>query len=229
MPRIALIHTVPVLVERFRPLVEHALPGWERVDYVDESLLAETVREGRLTEDTQARLAVQVRAAAAAADAVLVTCSTLGEAVDALRAEVAVPLFRIDRGMAEEAVRCGTHIGVLATLPTTLGPTGRLIRTTASAAGREVTLSERLCAGAFAHLAKGEREAHDKLVRDAFEELAPRVDIIVLAQASMASALPASADESVAVLTSPELGIATVAAQLSGRTQTTETLGRHHP
>lgn len=217
MPRLALIHTVPALVERFRPLVEKALPGWEQIAHVDESLLAETVREGRLTAVTQARLAAQVHAAAGEADAVLVTCSTLGEAVDALRAELAVPLFRIDRGMAEEAVRRGSRIGVLATLPTTLGPTGRLIRTTAAAAGREVTLSERLCAGAFAHLARGEREEHDLLVREAFDELAPRVDILVLAQASMASALPASRGDAIAVLTSPELGIAAVAAQLSGR------------
>ena len=229
MPRLALIHTVPALVERFRPLVERALPGWEQIAHVDESLLADTVREGQLTLATQAGLSAKVHAAAREADAVLVTCSTLGEAVDALRDEVAVPLYRIDRGMAEEAVRRGTRIGVLATLPTTLGPTGRLIRTTAAAAGREVTLRERLCEGAFAKLAQGEREEHDRLVRQAFDELAPHVDLIVLAQASMASALPEARGETVAVLTSPELGIAAIAGQLSGRTQTTETSGRRQP
>lgn len=229
MPRLALIHTVPALVERFRPLVEDALPGWERVDYVDESLLAETVREGRLTSATEARLAACVHEAAVHADAVLVTCSTLGEAVDALRDTVDVPLFRIDRGMAEEAVRRGARIGVLATLPTTLGPTGRLIRATATAAGREITVIDRLCDGAFAHLARGEREAHDRLVREAFEELAPQVDVVVLAQASMANALPASAANTVPVLTSPELGIAAVAAELTARTNTQETSGRRLP
>ena len=229
MPRLALIHTVPSLVERFRPPVEAALPGWEPVDYVDESLLAETVREGRLTSATQARLATCVREAAANADAVLVTCSTLGEAVDALRADIEIPLFRIDRGMAEVAVRRGARIGVLATLPTTLGPTGRLIRDTAIAAGREITVIDRLCDGAFAHLANGEREAHDRLVREAFEELAPQVDIIVLAQASMANALPASAANTVTVLTSPELGIAAVAAELMDRTSTQEPSGRRLP
>lgn len=219
MPRLALIHTVPALVERFRPLVESALPGWTFVDQVDESLLAETIREGRLTAGTQERLAAHMRAVATDADAVLVTCSTLGEAVDALRDSVDVPLFRIDRGMAEEAVRRGSRIGVLATLPTTLGPTNRLIRDTAIAANREVTIIDRLCDGAFAHLASGDRAAHDRLVREAFEELAPQVDIVVLAQASMASALPASALGTVPVLTSPELGIAAIAIELTERRQ----------
>lgn len=219
MPRLALIHTVPALVERFRPLVESALPGWTFADQVDESLLSDTIREGRLTEGTQARLAAHVRAAATDADAVLVTCSTLGEAVDALRPSVGVPLFRIDRGMAQEAVRSGTRIGVLATLPTTLGPTCRLIRDTAQAMNREVTIIERLCDGAFALLAAGERADHDRLVREAFEELAPQVDIVVLAQASMANALPASALGTVPVLTSPELGIAAVATELTERAQ----------
>ncbi|MDQ0512151.1 aspartate/glutamate racemase family protein [Ancylobacter amanitiformis] len=217
MPRLALIHTVPALVQRFRPLVEAALPGWERVHRVDESLLADTIREGRLTEATEARLAAHVRDAAGAADAVLVTCSTLGEAVDRLRPHLPVPLFRIDRGMAEAAVRQGSRIGVLATLPTTLGPTLRLIFETALAQGREITLLERLCEGAFAELAQGRRDAHDAMIRAAFDEVAPQVDVVVLAQASMASALDAATDGPVRVLTSPELGIAAIAVALGAR------------
>ncbi|TCK19744.1 Asp/Glu/hydantoin racemase [Ancylobacter aquaticus] len=226
MPRLALIHTVPSLVARFGPLVEEALPCWTFVHSVDESLLAETVRAGHLTDATRARLAAEVQADAAGADAVLVTCSTLGEAVDALRPTTPVPLFRIDRGMAEEAVRRARRIGVLATLSTTLEPTGRLIRATASAAGRDVTMVARLCEGAFARLVAGDREAHDRLVREAFDEVAPQVELVVLAQASMAGALPASAQQRIAVLTSPELGIAAVAAELTGRALAADTSGR---
>lgn len=226
MPRLALIHTVPALPARLEPLAAQALPGWSFTHSVDESLLAETIREGRLTEATRARLAAGVREAAAGADAVLVTCSTLGEAVDALRPSTPVPLFRIDRGMVEEAVRRARRIGVLATLSTTLEPTGRLIDATAAATGREITMVARLCEGAFAALAAGDRDGHDRLVREAFEEVAPQVDVVVLAQASMADALPASVRAAGAVLTSPELGIAAVAAELTGRAHATALSGR---
>jgi aspartate/glutamate racemase len=217
MPILAMIHTVPALPARLEPLAAQALPGWSFTHTVDESLLSETIRAGALTEATRERLAARVRDAAVGADAVLVTCSTLGEAVDTLRPTLAVPLFRIDRGMVEEAVRRARRIGVLATLSTTLEPTGRLIEATAAATGREVTLLARLCEGAFAHLAAGDRETHDRRVREAFEEVAPQVDVVVLAQASMADSLPAAARAGGTVLTSPELGIAAVAATLTGR------------
>ncbi|WP_371345675.1 aspartate/glutamate racemase family protein [Ancylobacter sp. IITR112] len=226
MPTLAMLHTVPALVETLEPLAAQALPGWRLAHKVDESLLAETIRAGELTEATRERLAEAVRHLADDADAVLVTCSTLGEAVDTLRPSTPVPLFRIDRGMVEEAVRRARRIGVLATLPTTLEPTGRLIEATAAATGREVTMLARLCEGAFAHLAAGDRDSHDRLVREAFDALAPEVELVVLAQASMARALPASAGETVTVLTSPELGIAAVAATLTGRTPATALSGR---
>lgn len=226
MPILAMIHTVPALVARLEPLAARALPGWTFTHCFDESLLAETIRAGALTEATRTRLAARVREAAGSADAVLVTCSTLGEAVDALRPSTPVPLFRIDRGMVEEAVRRAHRIGVLATLSTTLEPTGRLIDATAAATGREVTLVAQLCEGAFARLAAGDRDSHDRLVREAFDEVAPQVDVVVLAQASMADALPAATRTGGTVLTSPELGIAAVAATLTGRDTATALSGR---
>ncbi len=213
-PHLVLLHTVPALAPALRPRLEAALPGWSFADRVDETLLADTIAAGRLTEATAARLAQHLTDAAREADAVLVTCSTLGEAVDALAPRLSVPVFRIDRGMAEIAVQRGRRIGVLATLPTTLGPTARLIHSTAAAAGRDVGVVEHLCAGAFDVLRGGDRDRHDAMVRAGFAALAPQVDVVVLAQASMANALagPASA---VPVLTSPEPGIAAVAAALT--------------
>lgn len=215
MPRLSLLHTVPALAEALRPRLEAALPGWTFTDLVDETLLADAIRDGELVAATRARLADRLRAAGEGADAVLVTCSSLGEAADELAAAVAVPVFRIDRGMAQEAVRLGARIGILATLPTTLGPTERLIRDTAAASGRTVELHARLCEGAFARLAAGDRATHDAMVQAAFAELAPRVDVVVLAQASMARALADHAGGPVPVLTSPGPGIAAVAAALN--------------
>jgi hypothetical protein len=126
-----------------------------------------------------------------------------------------VPLFRIDQGMAEEAVNQARRIGVLATLPTTLEPTGTVIRNAAKAAGRDCTIVKTLCEGAFGRLASGDRDGHDKLVIDGFNSLASQTDLIVLAQASMAQSLKSLGSTPVPFLTSPELGIAHVARQLA--------------
>lgn len=216
MPRLALVHTVPALIERFRPLFAQALPDWQSYNIADESLLQDTIRDGALSEVTKRRLAAYVSGAAeAGADAIVVTCSSLGDATDALRPLIPVPLFRIDRGMAAAAVARATRIGVLATLSTTLGPTSRLIRAEAAIAGRDCTVIDRVCAGAFERLMAGDRSGHDENVRAAFGELATRVDIVVLAQASMAGALTSTEPTAVPVLTSPELGVSYIATQLA--------------
>jgi aspartate/glutamate racemase len=216
MPRLALVHTVPALIERFRPLFAQMLPDWHSYNIADESLLQDTIRDGGPSEVTVRRLASYVSGAAeAGADAIVVTCSSLGEAADALRPLVPVPLFRIDRGMAAAAVAQATRIGVLATLSTTLGPTSRLIRAEAAGAGRDCTVIDQVCAGAFEQLMAGDRAGHDERVRSALRELATQVDIVVLAQASMAGALTSAEPTGVPVLTSPELGVSYIATQLA--------------
>jgi Asp/Glu/hydantoin racemase len=73
-----------------------------------------------------------------------------------------------------------------------------------------------LVEGAFQALSAGNRDEHDRLVREAAVALAKRCDVIVLAQASMAHLEePISAAVSVPVLSSPRLCLEAVAARLS--------------
>src|SRR5437762_12907310 len=129
---------------------------------LDESLLGNTIREGTLSRQTMRRLATHIWSAVdAGASAVLVTCSSLGPAVDAAMPLCPVPIFRIDDGMAIEAIQRGSRIGVLATLATTMNPTTRLIERHAHRMGHSVFLTSRLCEGAFDKLRNGDRAAHD--------------------------------------------------------------------
>lgn len=209
---LALIHTVAGLAPVFADLSAAALPGWTTFAMLDESLLAATIRDGELGPLTRRRLAGQIWSAVdAGASAVVVTCSTLGGTVDAFRPFCPVPLFRIDRGMAQESVRRGRRIGVLATLRTTLEPTQALIRDCAAEAGAQhTTITARLVEGAFAQLKAGDAEGHDARIADALLTLSKETDVIVLAQASMARVLPRLGDAlgPIPVLTSPELGMA---------------------
>ena len=66
-----------------------------------------------------------------------------------------------------------------------------------------------MCEGAFESLMGGDPERHDKLVSDALKQLAGNVDVIVLAQASMARVAENldSSDCPVPILTSPGIAI----------------------
>lgn len=211
MRRIVLVHTAPMLPKRFGELAEELLPGVEVEHVVDESLLQETLAAGAMTPAVERRFVERAEALRAAGnvDAVVLTCSSVGAAAEAV-ADGAVPVLRIDRAMAEEAVRRGSRVGVAATLPTTLGPTADLIRAAAADAGRTVEVRTTLAEGAFALLPTDPAE-HDRRVRAALVALAAWADVIVLAQASMARALEgdalAVAGRRVPVLTSPRLGM----------------------
>jgi Asp/Glu/hydantoin racemase len=212
--KLTFIHTVATLEPVFACLAAERLQGWELEAVTDESLLSRTIEKGRVDQDVSDSLARHVEEAGAnGSSAIIVTCSTLGEAVDALAPSAAAPLYRIDRGMAECAVLQASTIGILATLGTTLEPTTRLLEATAQAGGRRCTFVSRLCGDAFAVLKSGDRDRHDDLVRQAFEELSRDVELVVLAQASMARALD-QAKQGETYLTSPRLGMDYIAGLL---------------
>lgn len=214
MKTLGLIHTSPVLVPAFEALVKEHLPGTAFFHMVDESLIKNTIRSGRLEKSTVRRLCAMVESAiGAGADAVLVTCSSIGPAVNVARQLFDAPIVRIDERMAERAVESGPRVGVIATLSTTLEPTAGVIRDTAIRLGRPVELTTHLCEGAFQAVIGGDTETHDRMVREGLLDLSRRVDAVVLAQASMARVL-AQIPETERVcpfLTSPALAMAQAA------------------
>ncbi|HEV2445294.1 MAG TPA: aspartate/glutamate racemase family protein [Candidatus Sulfopaludibacter sp.] len=207
---IAYLHTSHVLIPMFRELSKAELPDVEQFHMVDESLIRNTIREQRLTKTTIRRVLAMVQSARdGGADAVMVTCSSIGPAASLARSVFDFPVIRVDEAMAEEAVRAGRRIGVAATLRTTLEPTVELLREKAKAAQREVVLLEALCEGAFEAVLAGDTATHDRILADSLLRLADTVDVVVLAQASMArvvDALPAGAIR-VPIHTSPALAV----------------------
>jgi Asp/Glu/hydantoin racemase len=200
---IGFISTVLSLPATFTELAQELVPEADVFHVVDETLLGVTRREGRLTATTRRRVFGYIESAAdAGADLVVVTCSSIGPAVDDSHNFLDVPVLRIDQPMADEAVRLGSRIGVVATLSTTLEPTADLVRRRASAAGKDVEVVTYLCEGAFGS------DRHDELVRDGIAAAAADSDVVVLAQASMARV---AGETAVPVLSSPRLGMQRVA------------------
>jgi Asp/Glu/hydantoin racemase len=209
-PTLALIHTSSTLVPAFSALCRLHLAEAEVFHIVDESLIQDTIRAGTLRKLTMRRLVDQIASAeAAGANAVLVTCSSIGPGVRLAQQLFDFPVLRIDEAMAEAAVRQAAKIGVLATLRTTLDPTTALLREKALEAGRSVELVECLCEEAFPAVLAGDTATHDRILRKALLEDLNGVDVIVLAQASMARVVATMAPGLLRapILSSPELAV----------------------
>lgn len=240
--RVGVLHTVPALVPVFHGLLTERRDDLDIVHTADPSLLSRAVANG-ITDDVSADLRTYLGALrAAGATAVLVTCSSIGEAATDAAAAVGVPLVRVDAAMAADAVRRARagrgRILVLATLAATLGPTSRLVQAAAGAAdervpaggaavdgpavdgsaagvtapggtaaggsavdGSAVEVTAQVVADAADARAARDLARHDRLIAEAIAD-AGDVDVIVLAQASMAS----GAGDDARVLTSPESG-----------------------
>ncbi|WP_329238193.1 aspartate/glutamate racemase family protein [Actinoallomurus sp. NBC_01490] len=206
MTRVCLLHTVTSLPAVFAGLLPAEVGVVDAVNMVDETLLRDTIEHGLLPR-TRRRVAAYARfAAESGAEAMLVTCSSIGEAAEEADAEAGIPVYRVDAPMAAEAVRTGGRIGILATLAATLRPTGDLLRRGATGPRK---IRESVCPGAFEALKAGDAARHDAIVAAEARRLAAEVDILVLAQASMArvvDALPPG-EVNVPVLTSPRSGV----------------------
>lgn len=219
--KLGLIHTSATLVPVFAALCREKLPGVETFNIVDDSLVRGIREAGALTAPLARRVAAYLESAElAGADFILVTCSSIGPAVEAGAKLTGVPVLRVDQPMADRAVQTGSRIGIIATLATTLEPTADLIQRRAALAGKPIELIPRLVEGAFEALLAGDEATHDTRVAAALRELGRRVDVIVLAQASMARVVDRleAADRRVPLLASPALAVDYVAKVLMERT-----------
>jgi len=186
MNRLAVLHTVHFLADRFKTMLRERLPELDAFHMLDESLLQDLLRHGASPAITRRVVTFATLAADAGADLILFTCSSTSPAVDVARRVIATPILKIDDPMAERAVTLGRRIGILCTTSSTQGPSADLVREHATRLAREVAIEPHLVAGAFQALSSGERKEHDRLVCDAAADLGRRNDVVVLAQASMA-------------------------------------------
>ncbi len=216
-PVIALLHTVPGVVYDLDCLFTRLVPGASPFHLLGEGLLELAAAAGGITPEVETRVFELARMGAElGAAAILITCSSIGECAESARAVVPVPVFRIDGPMADEAVRVGRRIVVLATTRTTLAPTEALIRERALRAGRDVEVEVRLCELPRADAAADPVAARDAALVQAIRDAADAdADAVVLAQASMAGVLERNTvDVACPVLTSPRSGLLQVKAWL---------------
>jgi aspartate/glutamate racemase len=208
--RVVLVHTSFAVIDLFNKLFDEMMPHVKRIHIVEHSLIQDILDAGHVTPEVMRRMVGYfLQADSIKPDAIFSVCSTVGDVVDVARTMIRTPIVKIDDAMAAEAVERGTDIGVLATLPSTLDPTCRLLERVAAATGKRISVKRGLVPGAFDQLIAGNTAVHDQLVRSNLRELAAGCDLIVLAQSTMARVVEAidPADLLVPVLSSPRSGV----------------------
>jgi Asp/Glu/hydantoin racemase len=209
MRTVAAVFTAQSIVESIKQMFAEFVPDCRVISIIEDALIQDVIREGQVTPAIARRLVRYYLAAQdTGADLIFNTCSSIGDVAIMARSLVSIPIVKIDDAMAAEAVRTGARVGVLATLPTTLAPTVRLVKAQAEKAGRTVSVVEGLAKGAYEALVAKQPEKHDQMVTAAAEQVATQVDVIVLAQGSMARMDAALAKKTgKPVLSSPRRGV----------------------
>ena len=216
---IAIIQTSAVSSAELKALCTEIIPEVKVFQIIDDSLIQEVNASGGPTYGVRNRMLQYYRQAESlGVDLILNQCSSVGEVADQIRPFISVPIVKIDEAMARKAVSLGSRIGVVATVATTVGPSTRLIESTAREMGKDVRVEKHLVDGAMMVLIEEKNvEKHNSMVRDEVLRAAENNDVIVLAQGSMTVLLPVLADVQKPVLSSPRLCIEYIRELLYGK------------
>jgi Asp/Glu/hydantoin racemase len=212
VPVIGFLHTSPTHRAPFDALVAELGPGIETAVVVDEELLSQARQLGFDHRQVQAGIADALQELERL-DAVVVvcTCSTIGQQAEVVGRKRNQRVLRVDRPMAEAAVAIGSRIAVVAALESTIGPTRALIEDVAQDRRIQVDVSTVLDEQAWGLFESGHRAEYLQAIARTCESIDDSVDVIVLAQASMAEAIN-SLTTKTPVLVSPRLAVAAAVA-----------------
>lgn len=209
--KVGLIHTFLYSVEDLKALFAELVPEVEMVNIVDDSLLREVLANGSPTPGIIRRICqYAVHLESLGCDAILNQCSSVGEVADTAQKLVSIPYVKVDAPMAREAVERGKRIGVVATAHSTLGPSARLVETTAQEMNRgDVVVNRCFAEGAYeALLQEKDKAKHDRLLMATIDKACAENDIVCLAQGSMLSLVEKCRDKPVPVIHSFRSGVA---------------------
>ncbi len=217
-PRIVLIHAVATAISPMQRAFKEDWPEATLSNLLDDDLMPAYTREGGLTPHITERIcALALYAARSGADGILFTCSVFPQAEDLAKQLLRVPLLKPDEAMIAAALDAGNRIGVVATNPPAAPAAAAQLRAGAKARGVEVRVVESVADGAFAIGNSGDAATHDRMVVEAAKRIAHEVDVLCLAQVSMALARSAvQAAVQVPVLTSPATAVARLRKLLAG-------------
>ena len=216
-PRVVLLHGTPVAVEPIQRAFATRWPEAEIVNLLDDSLSVDRAKDHDLTPRMFERF-VELGGYAhrIGAEAILVTCSAFGPAIERMARELPVPVLKPNEAMFREAIGRGRRIGMLATFAPSVLTMTEEFEQFVGEAGAQATLETIVVEGAMDALRKGDAARHNALIAARAPELA-HCDAIMLAHFSTSRALAAvTAAIGTPVLTAPDAAVDRIRAAIAG-------------
>lgn len=211
--RIVLIHATPVATAPVHVAFGQIWPEAELVDLLDTGLTLDRQRAPELTEDLIDRFVTLAGYGhRIGAQAILVTCSAFGPAIERAAAVLPIPVLKPNEAMFRAALAAGSRIAMLATFAPAVGTMSHEFDCLADA---DATLDTVVVEGAMEALRRGDETTHNRLVAAAAAGLVG-YDAVMLAHFSTARAAAAvRAVIGPSVVTAPHAAVNAVRAALT--------------
>lgn len=185
---LGLIHASSITISIVKPFIQEIIPEVQVIHLCDDTIQRDNIAAGVgvIPKVNYFKFATYAHfLEEAKVDLIMLMCSTFNRAVEFARPMINVPMLQIDRPMMELAVNTGKKIGIIATLPTTVPSSERLLKLVAEEAKKDIEVKTVLCSTAFKELEKGNVERHNEILLEEIDKLSKEVDCICMAQVSM--------------------------------------------
>jgi aspartate/glutamate racemase len=185
---LGIIHAAVFTSQTVQPYLKEILPEVEVMHFGDDTVQRDNLKAevGTIPKVNYFKFATYAHfLEEAGVDLIMLGCSTFNRAVEYARPMINTPMLQIDRPMMDLAVKTGKTIGLLATLPSTVPSSERLLKLAAEEAGKSIEIKTILCSEAFKVLRSGNTEGHNKMLLEEIDKLSKEVDCICMAQVSM--------------------------------------------
>jgi Asp/Glu/hydantoin racemase len=216
--RIVLLHATPVAIDPVEAAFAELWPEPEIVNLLDDSLSPDRAREPELSEAMIDRFVAFGRyALSAGADAILVTCSAFGPAIDVMARGFPVPVLKPNEAMFHAAIARGSRIGMIATFGPSIPTMRQEFEEHKAAIGATATLETILVEEAMTALRAGDADGHNRRIAERAREL-EGVNTIMLAHFSTSRARAAVQSKvSEPVHTAPGAAVTRLRTLIEGR------------
>jgi len=211
---ITFLHTGEVHVQTFSKLLEKHSPNLN-VKHIVNSQFLEAAMANGITDTLQSEVSTLLKNAAQTSKLVVCSCSTLGCIAENTVFENGDHALRIDRAMADLAVNSGVKILVLAALQSTIKPTAELMEASQKSQKTANTFDYCVVENSWQYFLNSQYAHYEQAIADIITQKQSGYDCIVLAQASMAGATKRVKEKRALILSSPEIGVKHLIAQLS--------------
>jgi Asp/Glu/Hydantoin racemase len=218
LPTVALIHAGPASLAPAKEAFTTSFPDAQLWNLLDDRLVVDADLAGGLTPALHERMSTLIQYALdGGAAAVQLSCSMYGPVAADAAGRTSVPVLASDQAMFEHVRESAVgRVGVLASLESAAKDSAERLRGELATSSTGTTVIWRVADGAAKAANAGDQPLLEERMVAAAQDLAREVDMVLIAQYSLAPTLAAvAAAVSVPVLSPPHLAASTLRATLS--------------